>query len=394
MKKLFAKLFVLILLSITFFSPAVYAKGNDKPINITLEKNEIVNKDYFAAGDTVTLSGVINGDAYVAGGNVLFDGTINGDLFVAGGMVTIRGKVKNDLRAVGGNITIAGPIIGNVTLAGGNTNISPEGSIGGSLLAGTGNLELFGPVGKGITAGVGNFIINAPVGGDALLGTGQLTLQPKTKIAGNLTYWGEEEAAFQGTATVTGSMTYHEATKSHAKPMPISKDWSKGMAVVFSGFGFVAAGIWLLTMFVLGLILMALLPSFTDKTVAIMQKNLWGSFGLGIVTVIVLPVLGLSAMITIIGIPVGLFLFTALSLLCLVGHVYAAFFIGRWVFTGIKAEAHRAWHLLVGLVILGVLTLIPILGWLAHTIVVFVGIGAMLFEKHAVYGEMRKRRLV
>lgn len=394
MKKLFAKLFILVFLSLTFFVPASFAKGPQQPVNVVLEKNEIINKDYFAAGDTVTLSGTVNGDAYIAGGNVLMEGTINGDLFVAGGMVTIRGRIKNDLRAAGGNVTIAGPVGGNVTVGGGNTTVSPEGSIVGSLLAGSGNLELHGPVGKGLTAGVGNLTINAPVGGDALLGTGQLTLQPKTRIAGDLTYWSEQEAVLQGTATVTGELTYHNLPRQDAKAATFAKGRIGIFTGLFAGTAAMMAGILLVALFVFGLVLMTLLPNFTGKVMSIIEKNPWGSFGLGVVTVILLPVLAVTAMVTIIGIPVGIFLFMALGVLCLVGHIYAAVFIGRGVFTWLKTDTHRAWQLLVGLVILGIFMLIPIVGWLARAIFILIGTGAVLFEKHAVYRQMRMRHLV
>ena len=125
-----------------------------------------------------------------------------------------------------------------------------------------------------------------------------------------------------------------------------------------------------------------------------MQKNLWGSFGLGIVTVILLPVLAVMAMATVIGIPVGMFLLMALGLLCAVGHIYAALFIGQGVFGTFNTNVHRAWQLLVGLVILGIFTLIPVLGWLARSIFVLIGTGAVLFEKHATYRQMRAKHLV
>src|SRR3989304_8346367 len=106
MKKLFIGALILLLSSLTLFVPNAQAKGNPEPVSMVLARNEVVNKDYFAAGDTVTISGIVNGDAYLAGGSVLIDGTINGDLLVAGGTIQIQGPVKNDVRAAGGMITL------------------------------------------------------------------------------------------------------------------------------------------------------------------------------------------------------------------------------------------------------------------------------------------------
>lgn len=394
MMKLLFRLFVLVLLSVTFFTPIAYAKDNQEPVNVLLPKGEIINKDYFAAGDTVTLTGVVNGDAYVAGGMVIVDGTVNGDLFVAGGNVEIRGPIKNDLRAAGGTVTIASTIGGNVTVGAGTVSMETTARIGGSILAGSGNLNLFAPVGKGITAGVGNLIINNTVGGDIVAGVGQLVLQPKTKIGGDLFYWSEEKATIANAVTVTGDVVYHNMPKQEAKPTRIAKEGVLGLIGALAGTAALMAGVGVIAQFIVGLALMALLPSFTEKTITLMHKNPWGSFGLGIVTVMVLPILAVTAMATVIGIPIGMFLFMALGLLCLIGHIYAALFLGRGVFTGLKTDVHRAWQLLVGLIILGIFTLIPILGWLARAIFVLIGTGAILFEKHAVYRQMRARHLV
>ena len=391
--KLFAKLFVLVLLSVTLFVPAVLAKGERAPVAVVLGRNEVVNKDYFAAGDTVTVSGTVNGDAYVAGGTVLIDGTINGDLLVTGGMIDIKGPVKEDIRAAGGSLTISSIVGGNVTAGAGTIAIDPTARIAGSIVAGSGTLNVLAPVGKGITAGAGTLMVNSSVGGDILAGVGQLIMQPKTRVAGDVTYWSEKEATIADNVALSGELTYHNLPKTKTKP-GLAKVGLLGASGVFTGTALIMAGIAFLTVFVLGLILTALLPRFSEKAVGMMQKNAWGSFGLGIASVIVLPIVAITAFVTVIGIPLGIFLLVALGLLCFVGHIYAAIFIGRGVFVWFKKEVHRTWQLLVGLLILVVFTFVPILGWLARAIFVLIGIGAVLFEKHSVYKHMRLRHLV
>lgn len=392
--KLFIKFFVLVLLSITLFARTAYAKGDQPQTSVVLEHKEIVNKDYFAAGDTVRVSGTVNGDVYVAGGSVVVDGTINGDLFAAGGTIQISGLVKNDVRAAGGALTLGGAVGGNVTVGGGTVIVSPDAKINGSILAGAGNLGIYSPVGRGITAGAGTLTVNNTVGGDMLLAADELILQSKTKIVGNLTYWGEREATIADGVILSGELVYHQMPKNEAKQAKIASGGVKALASVFAGMAVMMAIAGAAAMFFLGLILIALLPSFTDKTIHGMQKNPWGSFGLAIVAVIVIPVLAVTAMVTVIGIPIGIFLLMALGLLCAIGHIYAAIYIGEGTFGAFKADVHRAWHLLVGLVILGIFTFIPILGWLARGIFVLIAIGALLFEKQATYRQMRAKHLV
>lgn len=113
----------------------MYAGGPDSQKSVILQRNQVVNNDYFASGDTVTISGTVNGDAYIAGGTVIVDGVIDGDLLVAGGIVIISGTVTNDVRAVGGDITVGGKVGRNVTIVGGSALITDTAQINGSLVA-------------------------------------------------------------------------------------------------------------------------------------------------------------------------------------------------------------------------------------------------------------------
>jgi len=235
--------------------------------------------------------------------------------------------------------------------------------------------------------------INNKVGGDVMVAAEMLSFLPKSSFTRDVTYWSENEASIASGVVMAGDLVRHDIPKQE-KPKAIGKKSMIAGATMFGGFAFAGAMVAGFALFVLGLILMALLPKFSERTVTLMQKNPWGSFGLGIVTVILLPVLAITAMVTVIGFPIGLFLLMALSLFCLVGHIYAALFIGKGIFSKSQAVVHRAWHLLVGLVILGVFMLIPILGWLAKGIFVLIGTGAILFEKNSVYHQMRQKHLV
>ena len=101
MKKVFLLAF-LILLAATFATSAFAAKNFQRNETVLLSKDDVVEGDYFAAGERVTIAGTVNGDAYVAGGNVIVEGEINGDLIAAGGTVNIRNnRFGKDCRQFG-----------------------------------------------------------------------------------------------------------------------------------------------------------------------------------------------------------------------------------------------------------------------------------------------------
>jgi cytoskeletal protein CcmA (bactofilin family) len=393
--KLLAKLIVLTVLSATFFVPVIHAKENKAPVNVVLEKAQIINGDYFAAGDSVHVSGTVNGDAYIAGGMVTVDGVINGDLLVAGGTVRVEGPVKNDVRALGGTVTFAGTVGGNMTIGAGTVVVSPQAKVGGSMVAGTGSLELYGPVGKGLTIGAGALTINSVIGGNVLVAAEDFTLQPKTKIAGDLTYWSQKEATFADNVALSGDTVFHEVKDDEAKASQVAKTTATGLVGALTAASAVLVILGFVAMYITGILILRLLPSFSERTVTMMKKNGWGSFGLGIVTVIVIPILAVTCMFTVVGIPVGIFLFMMTALLGFTGHIYASLFVGRSIFQGFKAErVHTAWQLLVGMAAIGIVSLIPIIGWLTKGILVLIGTGAVLFEKQNVYRQMRGKHLV
>lgn len=394
MTKLFERVIVLFVLFSAFCVPHVYAANDHSEINVVLERKDTINKDYFAAGDSVRISGTINGDAYVAGGTVTIEGTINGDLLVAGGTVQINGPVKNDVRAIGGVITFANTVGGNVSLAAGTVVIHPESRIGGSVLAGAGIMNMYAPVGRGVTAGAGTLTINNAIGGDLTAAVGELTMQPKTKVGGDVTYWAEKEAIIRDNVQISGDLVFHEMPKNEAKQAQMAKGNMKTMAAAFMGVALTAMLANLVALFILGLILITLLPKFSERTLTGINKNPWGSFGLGLVIMVVAPILTLTAVMTVVGIPVAVFFIMAIGFLCILGNIYAALYIGRRVFTSLHTDIHIAWQLLTGLVLLGILALVPVLGWLVKGIFGLIGVGAFLFEKQATYMQMRAKHIV
>src|SRR3989344_2005948 len=134
---------------ILIFPLSIFAQTNDptRGKTVILSKDQIIDHDYFAAGDTVTIDGTVNGDAYVAGGQV----NING---------VIKGGVQRNITLLGGNITIDN---------------------------------------------------DAAVAGNAVVvGVGTMEISPDAVIHGNLDYWSSDEAAISASANVRGKTTFHQ----------------------------------------------------------------------------------------------------------------------------------------------------------------------------------------
>jgi len=378
---------VLTTLSIPLFvGGVVLAQQLDYSQNktVVLPKDEIVDKDYFAAGETVTISGTVNGDAYIAGGTVNIEGEINGDLFAAGGVVNLGGTITNDARVAGGEVTISSQINGNLTALGGNVNITDAANIEGSLVSGSGNLSIFAPIGKGLTVGSGNVTLGDTVGGDITAGVGQLTLTPNAQVSGDLTYWSDQDAQVQAGAQITGQTT-------HNIPPKPSKDQPKkaiaSTAIAFKIISFVSA-------LIFGLILIKFLPVFASETKKIIGQKLLVSLGVGFLALVLTPIAFIVLLLPVVTIPLALILVVGFLITLYLAKIFVAMWAGHRISKIFNLKTGNYSTFLLGLVVIYIITLIPFIGWLVWLLVVLTGTGGVVLTKFNFYKQLRSKNLL
>lgn len=384
------ELFILLifLFSFAFFKPSVvFAKSEKTYKNVVLSQNETVNKDYFAAGDSVTVSGTVNQDAYIAGGNILVDGNVNGDLLVAGGTVTISGKIKNNVRVIGGQIIISGSIGGNLSIAGGSINITNSAALEGNIAAAGGNLMVLSPIKKDINFAGGTFNLGNSVSGDVIATVGQITLSPQAKIKGNLTYLSDTEATIQEGAVVSGETVHNQPPPEVKRPQP-AKATIASFSRVFLFFKLLS----LISSIIIGLIFIKFFPVNFQKTADQISTKFWGSLGRGFLILIVTPIVFVVLLMTVVGIPLGFMLIVALGILV----YFAKFFVSLWVGQKIlgRDSSKVGWALVLGLVVVMIAGSIPLLGWIASLLTLFLGLGAIFLQKQEFYRELKEKKLV
>lgn len=399
MKKIISSLLLIpifiLLIVVNSSNNYIYAKDTEIE-NINLSKDEVINHDYFAVANSVNLSGTINGDAYIAGGNVTFDGIINGDLIVAGGNLTILGKVTGDVRAAGGNIIFSAEVDKNVTILGGSISLSTSGKISGSLASAGGNISINSPIGKGVNAAGGQISLGNSVGETVNIYTDNLILSPTTAIIGDLNYWSENKIQMNPEASIAGKINYHYSQTPQLnvkKANNISKD-NKIFGYMTAGSLFFYLYNFIVTLIV-GLLLIKLLPVFTTNTVKTLNTQPWISLGVGLIAVILFPIIFIILIITIIGIPVALMLLLTFIVLWFISQIFVALFLGSKILTYFnKQKSSIGWQLLTGLLILGVLSLIPVVNFLIGMLTYFIGIGALLIQKKNSYLNLRQKELI
>lgn len=361
---------IAIVLSVALFlgsSTAIFAQNSDVEIS-RLASGVVVNKDYFAANETVEILGTVNGDVYVAGGKVIINGVINGDVLVAGGVVTIGGLVTNDVRAAGGEVRIVGSIGKNVTVAGGTVLATPESVIGGNILAFGGNIDISGTVSGNINAYTETFTLNqAAVGGD-------------------VNYWSDREALVTGNSSVSGQLMRHEADKQKS-----ISEGAKSVGMAWDVFSTVSS---MLITLILGLLVIRFIPRYTKRSNEIMQKEFGKSLFRGFLAFTIIPVVLVLIAVTILGLPLAIFGTIGFALYLYIVRIYAIVAIGSYTFRLAKNTGTLTKSFIVGLLIYYLLTLIPVVGLIVKIVVLIAALGAAVTNDRRTWAMARADHLL
>jgi cytoskeletal protein CcmA (bactofilin family) len=345
---------------------------------MTLPAGVVVDRDYFAYGERVEISGTVNGDVYAAGGQILVDGTINGDLLAAGGAITISGTVSQDARIAGGQIAINGPIGRSLTVAGGNVEVNDSGAIGRGLVAAAGRVRVAAPVEKDARIAAGSVTVSDSVKGNLHAATGDLRLTSKAVIAGNLTYWSQADASIDPGASVAGVVT-RKAMPEHFGPRPGA--WlaaAAGLLVLAKLVSFVST-------LVLGLLFLYLFPRYTGSAVTALRQRPWASLGMGFVAFVVTPIAAGILLITVLGAPLGLMVAALYVLALYLVRVFVIMWAGTALVAWMGKQVRPVWALVIGLVVYSIATLVPFIGWWVTWLVILFGLGASLLADRTLY---------
>jgi len=387
--KSFFKFFLSFLVIALLLPLSVHAEGDTQKI-VTLEENEIVDKDYFATGDIVEIYGTINGDAYIAGGQLLIDGVINGDLLVAGGTITISGEVSQDVRVAGGQIIFKGNVGQNVTVGGGNIDFTDSANIGGSIVGGGGNITISSPVGRDIKVGTGNLTLSSEIAGDVEAGTESLRLTPDALVGGNLTYWSEEDANIAD-EQVAGEITQKKVPGlTPSEKEEVGKGFQQGLAALAT-----AARLYTFFSFLLvGLLFIHFYPNYTNKTTQILEERPWASLGVGLAALVLIPFAFVLLLITIIGIPLAMILLVAYGIYIYLSQFVLMLWLGKLILAKLDKKSSQYLAFVTGLLIFAVLGFIPVVSVFVKMAGLLFGFGAMLLTCQNRYKKARKAKIV
>ena len=234
-----------------------------------------------------------------------------------------------------------------------------EGETVDSAVIFDGPARVEGTVTEALVVFNGRVEITGTVRRDVVVFNGDVVVRSGAKIDGDL--------VTRGTTTVEEGA----AIGGEQRSIATGTDWAD---IGFAGrFAWWVA--YTMSTLILGLILLLVAPRVDPAVAWAARERTGAALGIGLAVFILLPILAVLLLVTIVGIPLGVFLLLALSLLYTAAYVVGAHAIGRRL---IREPKSRYVAFLAGLAVVRLLALIPIVGGLIWVLVTIFGFGVML----------------
>ncbi len=374
MKKVISSLFLATFFTSLFLITVVFPVRVEAAVMrtgdiVSVPKDAVVPGDFYAlGGKSVNISGVIEGDLYAVGQSITINGTVMGDVVAIGGSVQIHGNVEDDVRVVSGSVELAEAVKGDVIVIGGFATVLSTATIDEDLYFYGGQLDVDGEVVGMLHVQAESLVINSSVGSvDATL-SGAIQLGESAHIGKDILYESSREISRSPNAVVEGKITQREAA---ADPQ---RDMGAFLYVAFMAL-FSA------------LVAVLLFRDYVYGVVRTSSSALGLSGFIGFAAFLMMPIAASVLLISVIGVPVGIFLWIVYLALVLAALILSQVFVGAALAKIIVHEYRINWMWTVaGVALTQAVLQVPYVGVLICAAVFFVVLGMLL---HYGYTRMR-----
>jgi cytoskeletal protein CcmA (bactofilin family) len=362
--------------------------------------------------DTSFFSVPVKGDLYVAGRKIVVDGTVEGDVVAAGGMLIINGDVEQDILAVGYSLivngqvgddirtavrdcTIFSTVGGDLIVFGGSVTVARRATIEGDLIAAGGHVILDGTIKGDVKVAGGEVVLNGTVLGNSVFHaadrldlngeirgkttftSNNVVLGSSASFGGDIEYWTRKGTLDFSDVDLSGEALFNPDLEPESK-LPREIKFRRKHAAGFLGFWF----LFTLLTGALTIFVFLLLPKrWYTLAVGSLREGFWRSFGLGLLYFILTPIIAFILMATLVGMPLGLFIFLLFMFSLAFSKAISAIVLARWIERkrfGQWGKAAMFFLSLLLFALLKLLTLVPVVGWVALLILISAVYGSIL----------------
>ena len=337
---------------------------------ITIPSEKIIDDDYFAAGNSITMQGSISGDFFAAGSDIWIQGNLRRDLFAAGRNIYMEGRIDQSLRAAGESINVNGNVAGNAMAASRYLSFASGSVTGGNVLAAAENMRVDGKISGNFRGAANTVTISGVINRNVILDANHVTVLKGAKIGGDLIYRSSAQADIEQGAIIEGSV----------KQLPVipQKVEASQNRVKQEIIGWVS-------LLIFSLIFALFLPGPVIKGAEILKTQPGKSLLFGLAVLIAGPILTILLFVTVIGsytggavlFGYGLFIIAGAFL----GKIFAGLLIGAYILRLINKSTKTSLiiSVLIGVALIKAVSYVPFLGSLVNFLIFIFAMGALLY---------------
>jgi hypothetical protein len=350
--------------SMTFLSTNTY----------TVAKGETIADEQWIYTVDGTVNGTTQSELFLLAGNRLkLGGQFNQSVWGLGGEVFLTGTAKQSVRLSGKTIQAAGQIDGNFMALGDTIHVATNSIIKGDIKLLGNSIILEGTTQGDVSITASRIAtISGTINGNLTVIAPEIILQGNTQIGGNLTYTsGKELVPAEG--IVTGKL--HRALPPAAPSFSTKHLLSRLM--------------WFLAALMVGIPFITLFPMTTAMASQLVHASPWRCLWVGALCAILLPILGTMSIFSFLGIPLGLLILSAWGFLVYTSRIVIGLVVGTLILRrNTPTPGGVLLSMTIGLATIYLITAIPAIAWSVQTVVVSMGMGALLLSL------FQKRRLI
>jgi cytoskeletal protein CcmA (bactofilin family) len=340
---------------------AATAAETRKGQTVEVTSEETIKGDIFLFGNRVRVDGTVEGDVFLFGQDATVSGHVQGDVIGFAQTLQVSGKVDGNIRAFTNTLTIRGTVAKNVLTFDERVNLESEGKIAGSLTVFVEYLNLEGSLGRDLLVFGKQVTISGKVGGGIREKGAGLTITSGGEVGGSIYYEGDTPAEISPKAKLASPVEF--------KKLEHKRDYREGKYYVWQV-------IWAAAFVLFGLVLMTLMPKFSQDAVK-SSEEYGAAAGLGVLVMCGVPIAAVIACVTV----VGLFIGISTLFIWYASLYFAQIIVGTLVGQWLMGRTSELWPLIgrmaVGVVIVRLSTTIPVIGgWIKLGVIIW-GLGAI-----------------
>lgn len=331
---------------------------------ISIEKDEKIEGDFYAASSVLSISGEITEDLISVAGRNTLNGVVGKDALMFGASVDVHGAVGEDLRIIAGDVIIAEPVAGDVFIIADTVKILSTASIGGDLVVYGGTVEVSGTVGGNIIGNYEYLRIDTKVAKGVDVTAKELILGDRAEVTENVSYISASQLTRAQSAKIDGEILRSDSVKEIDKKGPLRHLMIAGLVWLFS----VLAGF---------LIARSLMVKMVERALVRGVRPALIGFITLVAAPVVFIVLAVSIIGTILGVT-GILLYISLIIITLVGMASTLGSLIIMIVNKKKQLVVTPYSLVAGVVGVMLLILTPVLGPIGLFVLFIITLGAIV----------------